>query len=212
MYTLYYSPGTASLAIHWLLIHLDVPFEITRVDLKAQAQKSPEYLKINPSGHVPALVVDGKPYAECAALLMLLAERHPHAGLEPARGTPARADYLQWFFFLANTLQPAFRAWFYPDEIAGTQNNDATQRHAQAKIEAALGRLDALFADGRHYLLGTQLSAVDFLATMLTRWSRNMPKPATRYPHLLTYVNRMRGLPSLKEVHAREGLTDWIGG
>jgi glutathione S-transferase len=210
MYTLYYSPGTASLAVHWMLIHLNTPFSLRLVDFAANAQKSPEYLAINPSGHVPALVVDGKPHAECAALLMLLAERHADAGLEPVPGTPERADYLQWFFYLANTLQPAFRAWFYPDEIAGTENNEAAKAKARAKIEACFSRLDAHFANGRHYLLGNRLSAVDFLATMLTRWSRNMPKPATQFPHLLPYINRMRSLNSLQEVHAREGLTGWI--
>ncbi len=212
MYTLYYSPGSASLAVHWLLIYLDVPFELKLVDFRVQAQRSPEFLRINPSGHVPALVVDGKPHAECAALLMLLAERHPQAGLEPARGSPERADYLQWIFFLANTLQPAFRAWFYSDEVAGPENSEPTQQHARVKIEAALGRLDAAFADGRPYLLGQKMTVADFYATMLTRWSRNMPKPATRLPHLLPYINRMRAMPSLKEVHAREGLTDWING
>lgn len=210
MYTLYYSPGTASLAVHWMLIHLDVPFALRLVDLKAREQQSPEYLAINPSGLVPALVVDGKAHAECAALLMLLAERHVEAGLEPARGTPERADYLQSFFYLANTLQPAFRAWFYPDEIAGAANSEATKAHARSRIEASFARLDARFADGRPYLLGPRLSAVDFLATMLARWSRNMPRPATRFPHLLPYLDRMRGLASLREVHAREGLADWI--
>jgi glutathione S-transferase len=212
MYSLYYSPGTASLAVHWLLIHLGVPFELKLIDLNTQAQKSPEYLRINPSGHVPALIVDGKPYAECAALLMLLAERHPQAGLEPAHGSTARAEYLQWFFFLANTLQPAFRAWFYADEVAGPANVEATKDHARAKIEAAFARLDSLFSDGRPYLLGSEMTAVDFHATMLTRWSRNMPKPATQFTHLLPYIKRMRILPSLQEVHAREGLTDWING
>jgi glutathione S-transferase len=210
MYTLYYSPSTASLAVHWMLIHLGVPFSLKLVNLQAREQQSAAYLAINPSGFVPALLVEGKPYAECAALLMLLAERHPHAHLEPARGTPERAEYLQWFFYLANTLQPAFRAWFYPDEIAGTENNAATKAHARARIEACFTRLDAHFADGRPYLLGDSLSAVDFLATMLTRWSRNMPRPATGFPHLLPYIDRMRSLNSLKEVHAREGLTDWI--
>ncbi len=210
MYTLYYSPGTASLAVHWMLIHLGVPFSLDLVDLKANAQRSPRYLAINPSGFVPALVVDGKAYAECAALLMLLAERHPQAGLEPPRGAPERAEYLQWFFYLANTVQPAFRAWFYPDEIAGTANNEATKTHARSKIEACFTRLDDAFADGRPCLAGDRLSAVDFLATMLARWSRNMPRPATRFAHLLPYIDRMRSLPSLQEVHAREGLTDWI--
>lgn len=212
MYTLYYSPSTASLAVHWMLIQLKVPFELSLVDFTVNAQKSPEYLKINPGGHVPALIVDGKPYAECAALLMLLAERHPEADLAPAQGSATRAEYLQWFFYLANTLQPAFRALFYADEIAGTDNVEATKRYARERIGKIFTRLDAHFADGRPFLLGEQLTAADFLLTMLTRWSRNMPRPATQFPNLAPYVNRMRTMPSLREVHAREELTDWING
>lgn len=212
MYTLHYSPSTASLAVHWMLIHLEVPFELALVDFGSQAQRSPEYLKINPAGRVPALVVDGKPYAECAALLMLLAERHPQAQLDVPAGNVGRADYLQGFFFLANTLQPAFRAWFYAPEVAGPANVAAVRDCAREKIEAAFARLDQQFADGRAFLTGNRMTAVDFLLTMLTRWSRNMPKPATQFPHLLPYINRMRTLPSLREVHARENLTDWING
>jgi glutathione S-transferase len=38
-----------------------------------------------------------------------------------------------------------------------------------------------------------------------------MPKPATGLPHLARYINHMRTLPSLRQAHARENLTDWIG-
>ncbi len=212
MYTLYYAPSTAALAVHWMLIELGVPFDLVEIDLAAGEQRSAAYLAVNPSGHVPALIVDGRPRAECAALLMLLAERHPEAGLAPAPGAPERADYLQWMIYFANTLQPAFRAWFYPDEPAGPEQADAAMAHARPRIKAAFARLDRWFADGRAYLLGERLSAADFLATMLARWSRNMPKPATEWPHLGGYVDRMRAMPSLREVHAREGLTDWIDG
>lgn len=212
MYTLYYSPGTASLAVHWMLIELGERFELIEVDFATQAQRSPEYLKINPSGHVPALIVDGVAHAEVAALLMLLAERHPAARFAPEPGSAQRADYLQWMIYLANTLQPAYRAWFYPDEPAGAANAEAAKAQARTRIEASLERLDRLFADGRRFVLGERLTAVDFLATMLMRWSRNMPKPATQFPQLAAYINRMRAMPSLQAVHAREGLTDWIKG
>ena len=212
MYKLYYSPSTASLAVHWMLIELRVPFELVLTDIAKGAQKSAEYLKLNPAGRVPTLVVDGTPHTEVAALLMLLAERHPEAGFAPEIGAPERADYLQWMFFCANTLQPAYRYWFYDGEAAGPENAEAAKARARANVEEGLARLDALLADGRKYLLGPKLSALDFLATMLTRWSRNMPKPATAWPHLAAYIDRMRAMPSLREVHKREGLTDWING
>ena len=212
MYSLYYSPGTASLAVHWMLIELGVPFELRLVDIETKAQRSPEYLAINPSGHVPAMVIEGVAYAECAALLMLLAERHPERGFAPPPGDPQRAAYLQWMIYFANTLQPAFRAWFYADEPAGAANAEAAMGAARSRIETAWDRLDGVFADGRPFLLGERLSATDFLAAMLTRWSRNMPRPAAAWPHLGAYVARMRSMPSLREVHVREGLADWIDG
>jgi glutathione S-transferase len=200
------------MAVHWMLIELAVPFKLELVDFQSKAQKSPEFLRINPSGHVPVLVIDDVPYAECAALLMLLAERHPAANLSPAVGTPERSSYLQTMLYLANTLQPAYRSWFYPEEAAGADNVEAAKQQARAKIEQVWGRLDAQFADGRSFLLGKSLTAVDFLATILMRWSRNMPRPATTYPNLAAYIGRMRAMPSLREVHLREKLTDWING
>ena len=211
-YTLFYSPSTASLAVHWMLIELGLPFDLVLTDIEAGAQKDPAYLKLNPAGRVPTLVIDGAPHAEVAALLMLLAEREGDGRFDVKPGAPERADYLQRMFFLANTVQPAFRAWFYPDEPAGAVNAEAVQAAARVVLEAAFARMDANLADGRTYMLGERMTALDFLATMLCRWSRNMPKPTTDWPHLRTYVNRMRAMPSLREVHAREGLEDWIGG
>ena len=127
--TLYYAPGAASLLVHWLLIELDVPHALHLVDTAAKAQKSPEYLALNPNGVVPTLVIDGKPQYEAAALAMLLAERYPDARLAPAFDDPSRADYLQWMFNLANMVQPLFRQWWYPGEPAGEANAEALRAH-----------------------------------------------------------------------------------
>jgi len=205
-YKLYWSPATASMAVHWLLIELGVAHELSRIDTDAKQQKSPEYLKLNPNGVVPTLIVDGVPRYECAALVMLLAERHP--GYAPAVGTPARADYLMWMVHLANTLQPAFRAWFYPDEPAGADNADAAKAMARTRVEATWDRVEAHLA-GRTYMAGDAVSALDFYATMLMRWSRNMPKPATKWPAIAAYVARMKARPSFKTMYEREGLTEW---
>ncbi len=209
MYTLYYSPGSASLVVHWLLIELGVEHSLERVDLENRAHKSADYLALNPNGVVPTLIVDGNPVAECAALSLLLAERHPEAGLEPARGTRERSWHLQWTLHLANTLQPAFRIWFYPQEAAGAEHVDAAKALARERIEAVYDRLDRHLAMHGPHICGEQLTAVDFLATMLMRWSRNMPKPADRWPALAALAARMKARPSFKTLYEREGLTEW---
>lgn len=209
-YVLYGSPGTASLCVHWLLIELGTPFELRSLDFEAGAQRDPDYLKLNPQGRAPTLIVDGRPVSESAAILMLLAERHPQAGLAPSPGSPKRAAYLQTMVFLANTLLPAYRNWFYADKDGDPAGADALQARARLQIEAAWDRIDADLSDERPFILGETRSVADHLLTMLTRWSRNMPKPATDWPALNAYMGRMRRDPGLQEAHRREGLTDWI--
>src|SRR5579863_2515086 len=94
-YRLFYMPGTASFAVHWMLLEIGAPFELSKVDFAVKAQHAPEYLALNPDGVVPTLIVDGTPRSETAALLMLLAERHPEARLAPASGDPGRPEFLQ---------------------------------------------------------------------------------------------------------------------
>jgi glutathione S-transferase len=211
MYTLYSAPSTAGTAIHWLLLELGVPFELEMLDFETGEQKSDAYLAINPDGVVPTLIVEGIPVTEMAAIATLLAERHPQAGFAPPVGSPDRAAYFSWSFWLANGLQPAFRTWFYPQEPAGGAGGDDAQALARASIEAGLARLDGHLAD-RSVVVGDSFTTVDLLATILCRWTRNMPRPATDWPHLKRYLDRMRQRPALREVHAREGLTDWIDG
>ena len=207
--TLYGSASTASLVVHWLLIELEVPHTLHLLDFDKQEQKSAEYLKLNPAGVVPTLVQDGQTLTAAPASGMPLADRHPAANLAPAAGSPERAPSYRWMLFMANTLQPAYRAWFYPPEIAGAENVEAVKQHARQKIEGAWQRVsDHLEANGP-YVLGQRISAADFLLTMLMRWSRNMPKPSDAWPVLKTYAQGMKARPAFKEVYAREGLTDW---
>ncbi|HYM34480.1 MAG TPA: glutathione S-transferase family protein [Steroidobacteraceae bacterium] len=208
MYTLYYSPATASLAVHWMLIELGVAHELKLVDFETKQQKSADYLKLNPSGLVPTLIVDGIPRTECAALLMLLAERHAERKLAPPSGSAERAEYLQWMLYLADTVQPAFRAWFYPHEPAGEANIEAAKTQARLRLDSVWERIDSQLKN-RSHIVGNTLTVADFLAAMLMRWSRNMPKPATEWPHIKAYVQQMRALPSFVKVCDREKLTDW---
>ena len=210
MYTLYYMPGAASFVVHWLLLEAGVPHELRRIDGEAGEQKSPAYLKLNPNGLIPVLIVDGQPVYEAAALALLLAERHPAAGLSPAEGSAERALYLQWMLHLANTLQPAFRAWFYPDEAAGPEHRAVVQDGARQRIEAAWDRLDAHLQASGPFIAGAALTAVDFHAAMLARWSRNMPRPATQWPAIGRLVDALRARPSFRALNQSEGLTEWL--
>jgi glutathione S-transferase len=210
MYTLYYSPGAASMCVHLALLETNAPHELILVDLAAGQQRDPSYLKLNPNGVVPTLLIDGNPFYEAAAALMTIAERHPDAQLAPPVDSLARAAWNQWILHLANTLQPAFRLWFYPQDIAADAAAQAVVKAAaQRKIEAAWDRLEAHLSANGPYLLGDAPSAADLMLIMLMRWSRNMPKPVTQWPALAAYVSRMKSRSSWKRLYEVEGLTEW---
>ncbi|HEY2396367.1 MAG TPA: glutathione S-transferase [Rudaea sp.] len=210
MYTLYYSPGAASLVVHLALIEAGAEYELKHVDLAAGEQRSPAYLKLNPDGFVPTLLIDGIPHAEAAACLMTIADRHPQAQLSPAQGSPQRARWNQSILHLTNSMHPAFRLWFYPGDIDDSEAIQAAVKDScRRRIESAWARLDDQLATSGPCLLGETFSAADLLLLMFMRWSRNMPRPATQWPALNEFALRMKRRPSWKRLCEAEGLTEW---
>ena len=210
MYTLYYSPGTASMCVHQALIEANAPYRLVLVDLQAGHQRDPAYLRLNPGGVVPTLLIDGAPLTESAALLMAIATRHPQAGLAPPESSASRAAWYQLIVYLANTLQPAFRLWFYPADISDQADMRAILKAATCrKIESVWARIDAHLLAHGPYLLGAEFSAADLILIMLMRWSRNMPRPATEGTALHQYAARLKARPSWQKLYALEGLTEW---
>ena len=209
MTLLYYSPGAASLLVHWLLIELGIPYELRPLDFASREQKSADYLALNPSGVVPTLVLEGRPMIEAAAIAMHLGDTRPGAGLAPSSDDPRRREYLQWMFHLANMVQPLFRIWWYPHEVAGADLSDSARAHVQPRIEAAWARIDAYLASNGPCLLGAAPCVADFYLVMLMRWSRNMPRPATDWPHLAALAAKMKSRPSFAALYAAEGLEEW---
>lgn len=208
-YVLHYSPGSASLVVHWLLLELDVPHALVRVDTEAGAHKRPAYLALNPNGVVPTLVIDGVPQYESSALAMHLADAFPRAGLAPVPGDPRRMDYLQWMFNLATMVQPLLRQWWYPHEPAGETHAAQVRDCVQPRIHAQWARIDAHLAVNGPCLLGEAPSAADFHLVMLMRWSREMPRQALAWPHLAALAARLTARPSFATLYAREGLVHW---
>ena len=207
--TLYGSPSTAALVVHWLLLELQIEHDLVLLDFDKREHKDAAYLALNPAGQVPTLVLDGQVLTEAAAIALHLADRHPEAALLPAPGSADRAEAYRWMFWCANTVQPAYRAWFYPQEMAGPEHVDATRQRARERLEGAWQHLTEHLSTRGPYVLGESLSVVDFMLVMLMRWSRNMPTPSDTWPALKTYADRLKARPAFAEVYRREGITDW---
>ena len=120
MYQLHYFPANANAAPHMVLEAIGIKYDLVFVDRAKDAQKSAEYLKINPSGRIPTLVDGSLIVSEAAAIVLHLVDQHADAGLAPQVGTPERAEFYQWLTFMTNSLQEELMIWQYPDRLAGS--------------------------------------------------------------------------------------------
>ena len=139
MYALYYFPGNASLLPHMMLREIGAPFELRLVDRANNAQKSAEYLRLNPNGRIPVLIDGDFVLYETAAVALHLCDRHPEAALAPPPGTRERSLFYRWLVHLTNTPQAEYRAWFYPHEFV------TDEAAAPAVKDAAERRLNGIF-------------------------------------------------------------------
>lgn len=208
MYQLYYSPGTASMMIHVALLEAGLAHELVLVDIAGGQHKQPEYLKLNPSGVVPTLVVDGKAYTESAALLELLADSHPESVLWPA-SRELQLRWREWLAALNQSLHASFRFWFYPQELDNSEHPPEVSRALQQKIASFWDKADAHLREHGPYLLGQEFSGIDLYLTMLMRWSRNMPRPATEWPALAAYAARITSRPAWQTMMQIEAVEAW---
>ena len=179
MLTLYFSPGSSSMATHIALHEVGVPFEAKLTALHEHKNRAPDYLAVNPEGKVPTLMLDGRPLTEVAATLWYLARRYPEANLLPQYGDiEGEARVISWMSFIASTIHPARRAgderWREVFVLANERlgaNEWTVDRYSIADIH--LFRLYWRFVDTLH------------------------PPPAT-YPNLSAHYDRMMGRPAIK--------------
>ncbi len=153
MMQLYYAPRSRSFTTLWLMEETAQPYERVLIDIAAGAQKTPEYLAVNPMGKVPALKDSEAVLAEAAAICAYVAERYPQAKLAPPVGDPARAKYLQWLFFAPSSIEPALIQIFTKVEVPTSTAAWGSADQVFDVLEQAL--------DKGPWLLGDNFSAAD---------------------------------------------------
>lgn len=206
MYALYYFPGNASLLPHMMLREIGAPFELRLVDRAKDAQKSPEYLRLNPNGRIPVLIDGDLVLYETAAIALHLIDRHPEAGLAPELGSPERSLFYRWMIHLTNTPQAEYRAWFYSEEhVSNPAAAPAVKAAAEQRLYGMFDRIADQLGAGP-WLLGERFSAADLFLFMLMRWGRAMPRPPRAVPALNALAERVLARPAVRGAIEAEGL------
>lgn len=190
---LYEFPPTRSIRVRWTLQELDVPFEAVRVSLPDGENRSPEFLRINPAGKLPALVDGDVVLTESIAIVLYLADKHPEQGLMPA-DLAERAQAMRWLLFAATELeQPLWRmarhGFIYPE----AQRLPADVAIARREFAEMAAVLDAHLHD-REVLVGDRATVADFVMAYTLDWA-NEEELLGDFPGLRAYLERMYARP-----------------
>jgi glutathione S-transferase len=207
MYKLYARKGAGSAAVEALLALIAVPFEVIDVP-KTEMGAAPDwFIKLNPRGEVPALgLPDGSVMTESAAMMIHLADAHLEAGLAPALGTAARAQYLRWIVYLAAAAYPSDLRLFYPDRFS-TDPTHAQAIKAKASLDLAhdFDVFAAEMGEGS-FILGDKLSAADLYAAMLLSWSDDVEGLFAKHPKLKRLYDAVAENAIVRKVWERNGM------
>ena len=198
---LYYSPGACSLSPHIALLEAGLPYDLVKVDLRAKkVENGDDYLKVNPKGQVPALVMDnGELLTEGPVIVQIIADKAAGKNLAPSRDSAERYKLQEWLNYITGELHKNFGPMFSP-VLA-----DEAKAFFRDRVMGKFKYLEGVMAD-RDYLMGKQFTVADgYLFTMLT-WADRMKFDLSAMPNLLAYKARIAARPKVQEALAKEGL------
>jgi glutathione S-transferase len=187
---LYHNPRSRAAIAKWMLDECGADYEIVPVDLHRREHKAPEFLEINPSGKLPALVDGDSRVFETAAICLYLGDRLPKANLAPKIDAPERGRYLSLMVYSTSQLEPAMG-----DALMGVealpQRGWTDFETAQDVIEGELGE--------RAYLFGDWFTAADVMIGSMFIWRRLWSGPPER-PKIGDYVDRLLSRPAAMQI------------
>jgi glutathione S-transferase len=204
MLELYFAPGACSFVPHVALEAAQARFEPKLVKLHKGEQKSAEYLKLNPNGQVPVLVVEGKALTQIVAICDYLDRAFPQAGLLPKDGW-ARSQSLSQLAWMNNTVHPTFTHFFRSENFAASDAGRADiKAEAAAQFRKHLERIQGWIAGAHPYWHGERISVHDAYAFVFLRWGGFLGVEPKSLPAYHAYIERVMQAPPVAAALARE--------
>lgn len=198
---LYYSPGACSLSPHIVACEADLALELVKVNLQTkQTETGEDFRQINPSGYVPALILDNdKILTEGPAIVQYLADRLPEKKLAPEAGTFERYQLQQWLNYISTEIHKSFSPLF--DASASQVVKD----QAKEKLIVRLGTI-AVQLSKQPFLLGENFSVADAYLFVTLSWGPHVGLDIARWPELTRYVGKISARPAVQKAMKEEGL------
>jgi len=187
---LYEFEPTRSLKCRWALLEAGLEFE--SIGNTFEIIGSDELKTVNPSGKIPAIVIDGRPLFESSAILAAIADLVPEKNLIAKPGTWDRCLHDQWTSFATTELE--MWAW---STILNTRDlilsEDQRNPEIAHQMKDLFGRgaevLEELLAD-KDYVVGNQFSVTDITVSYCLQLGAFVDF-LDGYPNLDAYLERL---------------------
>jgi glutathione S-transferase len=204
--TLYFAPHTISLATHIVLEEVGAAYSIKRIDFAQSQQRSPEYLKINPKGRMPALVTDRGILTETPAMLVYVAQSFPKAELAPIDDPFLFAQIQSFNSYLCSHLHVA-----HAHRMRGYRWVDADDAHSiaamQRKVPQSVGESFAMVEREMlkgPWVMGERYTICDPYLFTLAQWLEADGVHPKTIPRVVDHRRRMAERATVKKAIAQE--------
>jgi glutathione S-transferase len=156
---IYGSPMSRAFRVLWMAEELGLQYENIPLDPRAGDTRKPDYLKINPNGHVPAIVDGEYVLWESLAINLYLAKKHG-GSLAPA-DLAEEGKALAWSMWALTELEDNIVTMVQSVLMPLERKPDAARvERARAALNAPLRVLDAALTQDR-YLVGNRFTVAD---------------------------------------------------
>ena len=203
MLKLYTARGTIGLACEIALEEAGAAYEAERLDFTQNAQRSADFLSINPKSRVPALVCEQGVITEAPAILSYIAQTHPHAGLAPFDDAFAMARLNSFNAYLSSWVHPGaahrHRGYRWADDPAAIAE---MSRKAPEVFADAMGLIEAHLLAGP-WVLGERFTLCDPYLFVVSSWLPRDGIDMGQFPKVAAHYARMGDRPAVKTVLAR---------
>ncbi|MBM4256108.1 MAG: glutathione S-transferase family protein [Deltaproteobacteria bacterium] len=200
MLTLYFSPGACSTASHIALEEIGLPYVERRTVIEKGENKVEAYLKINPRGRVPALVIDdGRVLVENTAILIYLGRRFPESGLLPTDPFQ-EALCISTMVWFSNAVHPSFTHFRHPQrftEDAAAQ--PSVKEMGNKNFWTYCREIDSLLT-GKDWIIGKEFSVADCYALVFYAWGVIAKLPMNELGSYTAFKERMSERPAVRKV------------
>lgn len=159
MATLYHAPNARSLRVLWTLEELGAKADVKTLPFPPR-EKEPDYLKVNPTGAIPAMVDGDRVMTESLAICEYLAAKHG-SSLLVAPGEPERVPFLEWLWYGESTLMtPLSRMARVSSLPVKGEAIDVVLADARESLLVRLKSLEQRL-EGRDFLVAGRLTLAD---------------------------------------------------